>query len=131
MLAMQTKNKIEHDLGFSITRREVVDRIRGIDDPDVEVIERPARPWLPTSLRCGGKTYAMLYSTGKGVAMVVRIPDGYAAEFIKIRPETRRARFPRGANWYYIPAFGALGNRKPVYHTLEAARAFVSQTIAL
>ena len=132
MLTTQTnketeKFKTEHDLGFSITREEVADKIRGIGDPDVGVIERPQRPWLPTSLRCGGKTYALLYGTDKGVAMVVRITDRYAEELAKIRPGVRRARFPRGANWYYIPAFGAFGNRKPVYRTLDAARAFVSQ----
>ena len=68
----------------------------------------------------------MVYGTDTGVTMIVRIDGDYADALIVKHPEIHRPKFPKGANWYYIPIDGAFDSKEAVYEILNAAREFVA-----
>ena len=111
---------------FFITRREIAEDARGSGNPDITVKEYPFQPQLPTILKYEGRTYAMLYATDRGVLIIARLTDAYAEELICKYPGVRRARFPRGANWYCVPVENAFTDKEEVYRILFEARAFLN-----
>jgi len=123
------KFKSEHYIKLLITRQEIATEMRRLENPDIEVIERPQQPQLPWSLKFKGKTYAMLHGTEAGVLMIVRIANEYADLLIYKHPELCRAKFPKGANWYQLPIDGAFANKDAVYRVLNAARGFVERKV--
>jgi len=122
------KFKAEHVKDFSITRKEIADDVREIENPDIAVVERLKQPQLPMSLKYKNKTYAMLYGTDEGVLMTVKISDDYAEELAETHSEICRACFPNGPNWYHIPIDGAFRDKESVYRVLTSARTFVKNT---
>jgi len=113
-------------LTFFITRREIAENTRELNDPDISVKEYPLKPQLPTILKCKGRTYAMLYGTDKGVHMTVRIPDYYANDLGYKYRGVRQADFPHAPNWYCIPVEGAFKDKEEVYRILFEARIFLN-----
>jgi len=125
--------KAEHYTDFKITREEIAEDTRQKKEAGVSVVERPKRPYLPSSLKYQERTYAMLRAP-RGeekaeVIMIVRISDDCAGQLAEVHPEIRRAKFPKGHNWYYIPVDGAFGNKEAVYKILDNAKEFVINDI--
>jgi len=118
------KFKADYYSDFKITRKEIVEDTRAIDNPDIAILEH-AEPQMPVSLKRKGKTYAILYGTDRGVMMVIKLMDSYADKLAAKHPQIRRAKFPAGANWYYVPVDGAFENKESVYTVLNAAYGFV------
>jgi len=110
---------------LTMTRREIADALRAKGDPDIKIVERPDQPQLPMSLKYKTKTFAMLHGTDSGVLMIVRIWDDYARQLLAVHPKLRRAHFPRGRNWYYVPIDGTFQNKEAVYRVLSNAETFV------
>ena len=111
---------------FFITRQEIAENTRKLENPDITVAEYSDQPQLPTTLKYKGKTYTMLYGTDKGVLMIVRIADSYADELAGKYPVIRRASFPNAPNWYCFPLEGTLENKEEVYRILFRARTFLN-----
>ena len=111
-----------------ITRREIAEHIRKSNDTDVSVAERPSEPHLPMTLKLKGKTYAMLYGTEDGIVMVVKLPAVYASNLMSVHQSARRAIFPKGSGWYYVPVDKTFKDkeREQVYAILGASRYFVA-----
>jgi len=118
------KFKSDYYTDFAITRREIIADTRAIGNEDIAVLER-AEPQMPVSLKYKGKTYAILYGTDRGVMMVVKLSDGFADRLAVKHPEIRRAKFPAGANWYYVPVDGAFDGKEAVYTVLNASYGYV------
>lgn len=119
------KYKSEHYTKLYITRKEIADHTRGLINPDISVVERPKQPQLPMSLKYKDKTYAMLHAIDTGVLMIVRIPAYYAASLSGKHPEICRTKFPKGADWYQLPADGAFSSKEAIYQLLATACKFV------
>ena len=118
------KFKNDYYTDFAITRREIIADTRAIGNEDIVVLER-VEPQMPVSLKYKGKTYAILYGTDRGVMMVVKLSDGFADKLAVKHPEIRRAKFPAGANWYYVPVDGAFDGKEAVYTVLNASYRYV------
>jgi len=119
------KFKSEHYTDFRITRKEIVVDTRALENSNITVKEREDEPQMPVSLKYKGKTYAMLYGTDKGVMMVVKLSDTYVDKIATKHPEIRRAKFPIGTNWYYVPIDGAFESKEAVYTMLNMSYAYV------
>jgi len=115
---------------FLITRKEIADHIRSIENPDITVVERHEQPQLPMSLKFKGKTFAMLYGTDEGVLITARIPCEYTEKLVRTYPEICLARFPNGPNWYYIPVDSTFSDKESVYSVLTNALVFVETITA-
>jgi len=118
------KFKSDYYSDFTITRKEIVDDTRAIGNPDIVILEKE-QPQMPVSLKYKGKTYAILYGTDKGVMMVVKLTDSYADKLAAKHPQIRRAKFPAGANWYYVPVDGAFDSKDAVYSVLNVSYGFI------
>jgi len=116
--------KCEHYTDFRITRKEIVADTIALENPHITVLER-VEPQMPVSLKYKGKSYAILYGTDKGVMMVVKLSDAFADKLAVKHPEIRRAKFPAGANWYYVPVDGAFESKEAVYTVLNASYGYV------
>jgi len=123
-LAALEKFKSEHYTEFYITRREMVADTLALNNTDIKVLER-VEPQMPVSLKYKDKTYAILYGTDRGVMMVVKLSDVFADKLAVKHPEIRRAKFPAGANWYYVPVDGAFDSKEAVYTVLNASYGYV------
>jgi len=121
------KFKQENYTKFLITRKEIAEDTKALNNVNITVIERDKNPQMPMSLKYKDKTYAMLYGTDIGVIMIVRISEAYANVLSFKHPEICRAKFPKGANWYYIPVDGAFANKDAVYSVLYRAIEFVEE----
>ncbi|MCL2370275.1 MAG: hypothetical protein FWC80_03505 [Firmicutes bacterium] len=119
------KFKAENYSDYTMTRREIVEDTKAIASKDITIVEKPLEPQMPVSLKHKTKTYAILYGTDKGVMMVAKLYDAYADRLAVRHPQIRRAKFPAGANWYYIPVDGAFDSKKSVYAVLNASYDFV------
>ena len=118
------KFKADYYSDFTITRKEIIEDTRSLGNPDIGIFER-AEPQMPASLKHKGKTYAILYGTDRGVMMVVKLSDAYADKLSVKHPQIRRAKFPAGANWYYVPVDGAFESKDAVYAVLNVSYGFV------
>ncbi|MCL2371076.1 MAG: hypothetical protein FWC80_07620 [Firmicutes bacterium] len=118
------KFKADYYSDFAITRKEIIEDTRSLGNPDIGIFER-AEPQMPASLKHKGKTYAILYGTDRGVMMVVKLSDAYADKLSVKHPQIRRAKFPAGANWYYVPVDGAFESKDAVYAVLNVSYGFV------
>jgi len=123
-LAALEKFKAEHYTEFSITCKEIIADTLALSDKNITLLER-AEPQMPVSLKYKNKTYAILYGTDRGVMMVVKLSDIFADRLAVRHPEIRRAKFPAGANWYYIPVDGAFDGKESVYKVLNASYGYV------
>ncbi|GHV00677.1 hypothetical protein FACS1894211_08570 [Clostridia bacterium] len=124
--AALAKYKAEHFSDFKITRKEIIADTRAARLKGVAAAERDDRPYLPASLNCKGRTYAMLYEKDGAVSMTVRISDAYAETLAETHPEVRRARWPKVRNWYIVPVDGAFPGKDAVYEVLNSGITFVS-----
>jgi len=123
-LAALEKFKTDNYSDFKITRKEVINDTHALNNPQITIVERP-EPHSPVSIKYKDKTYVMMYGTDKGIMMIAKIDDAYADSLSIKNPEVRRAKFPAGANWYYVPINGAFENKESVYAVLNAAYGFV------
>ncbi|MCL2061888.1 MAG: hypothetical protein FWH03_04600 [Firmicutes bacterium] len=135
---------------FHMTRKRMLLFAKRRLSENGEAVER-AKRFLPTSLKAGAKTYALVYekvcwdmsdpaAKGKSkkaqeakknlslyVSLTVRISDAYA-EWLALRhPEVRRAGFPKNRNWYIVPIRGSFRNAQMVYRVLRRAKNFVTK----
>jgi predicted DNA-binding protein (MmcQ/YjbR family) len=116
----------EYAKNHVVTRKEIAEATRAMDNPDIKVVERLHQPQLPMSLRVKDKTYAMLHGTDGGVMMTVKISDEYANMLGAKYHGVSKASFPCGLNWYYIPVDNTF-SRDSVFEILYAAAEFTSQ----
>jgi len=110
--------------GFTMTREEIVERTRALKNENLVAIEKD-EPQFPYSLKWKTKTFALLYGTDKGVLMIIRIPEDYAAKLGKVH-EVTPAKFPKGRFWQVIPLGKTFKDKTEVYDILDKAREFVS-----
>jgi len=118
------KFKADYYTGFVITRREILSDTKAIGNDNITIVEKD-EPQMPVSLKYKTKTYAILYGTDRGVMMVVKLSDTFADKLAVKLPEIRRAKFPAGANWYYVPVDGAFDGKEAVYTVLNASYRYV------
>jgi predicted DNA-binding protein (MmcQ/YjbR family) len=92
--------------------------------PDADIIER-TKWYMPVSLRCGKRTFAIIYPRRAGISLTLRISDEYAAYLIRRHPLVRRARWPRTRNWYIVPLDGTFRHTPEIFRTLQRAHTYL------
>lgn len=115
----------DNKIDFTLTRAELVERVKSANTPDTEAILREDRPALPASLNVSGKTYAMVYEKKGEVSVTLRLSEESADKLSVHHIQMCRARFPRGANWYVMPIDGSFYGPDEVFEILDMSRAFV------
>jgi len=112
-----------------ITRQEIMDRARAMNDTNITVCEKQNDPRCPYTLKWQKKTFIMMYGTDKGVILIARISDEYASQLGNFHNVTR-AKFPRGDNWYVIPVDSTFTTKESVYKIIDTACDFVKAKIS-
>jgi len=109
---------------FAITRQDIVDWIKTLEETDITVHKRTQDPQMPHSFRWNGKTFALTYGTDVGVLLIVRIQDTYAKELSKIH-RVDRSTFPKGPCWWAIPLDHTWTSKEMVLELLKTSIAYV------
>ncbi|GHV03022.1 hypothetical protein FACS1894211_15390 [Clostridia bacterium] len=110
-----------------MTRKRAVNYIRRREErlnEGMTAIERPEKPYLPASLRVGGKTFALVYEREGKVSFLVRLDFKHAERLKPRHPLIRQARFPRGGKWYIMPVSGDFTDAQMLYRVLLRAQRF-------
>ena len=108
-----------------ISRQEIVENMRTITDPDLEILDRFKNARQPSSFKWKGKTFIMMYGTDMGIIMTLKIPHDLADRLASRHPEICRASFPAGKNWYTLPIDGAFKDKESVYRLIHASLEFI------
>jgi len=109
---------------FAITRQDIVDWIKTLEETDITVKKRTQDPQMPYSLRWKDKTFALAYGTEVGVLLIVRIQDTYAKDLAEIH-RVDRSTFPKGPSWWAIPLDHTWTSKEMVLNLLESSITYV------
>ena len=107
-----------------ITRNEIAEYIRNLENQDLAVVEKIDNPQFPYSLKWKIKTFALLYAVDNGVLMVVRVPVDYV-EILKRKYNVKPSTFPKGRNWFAITVDNRFETKQEVFDILNNAAEYI------
>ena len=111
-----------------ITRKEIAQRTRELNNKNITVIERPAVQ-IPMSLKWKKHTYAMIYAADDGLLAILALDKKYAEKLAVTHCDLHSPRFPKGQNWYALTINAqTFDSKASVYSVLDEALTFISNS---